>query len=112
MKPFRAKVLDTFINREHTHDGDTERDPIGAQSAVPRPVVAHNGNQITLNVGEVHTNGLRGPPPNRHQRRKNKKFNRMLSKRLEKDGTPASVEVLPDGGIHVSVKAEQQDKKE
>ncbi len=43
------------------------------------------------------------PAPNREARRKQKAFNRRLSHALEKDGTPARVEVLPDGGIHIHV---------
>lgn len=39
----------------------------------------------------------------RHERRRDKVFNRRLKKRLEKDGIPATIEVLPDGGIHVNV---------
>lgn len=43
----------------------------------------------------------------RRQRRTNEVLNRRLKRRLEKDGTPVNVEVLPDGGIHVTVKKEE-----
>ena len=98
MKPFRAKVLDAFINREHTHYGDSEGTTIAVQAA--------------QSAGEVLANDKAGPTPNRRQRRRNEKFNRMLSKRLKKDGVPATVTVQPDGGIHVDVKVEQEEKKE
>lgn len=51
------------------------------------------------------------PPPrqlSRKQRRVNEVFNRRLKRRVEKDGTPARVEVLPDGGIHVHVDTREQ----
>lgn len=41
------------------------------------------------------------PTLSRAQRRKNAVFNRRLERRLKKDGTPAKVTVLPDGGLHV-----------
>lgn len=50
------------------------------------------------------------PPPakkSRHDRRRDKAFNRRLKKRLEADGTPVNVEVLEDGGLHVTVKKEE-----
>lgn len=90
MKPYQARGVDFLANRQ-------------------KPV-STNGN-VTINAGAVHTNGMQGPAPNRRQRLKNEKFNRLLSKRLKKDGIPASVEVLPDGGLHVNVKVEQEEKE-
>jgi len=47
------------------------------------------------------------PKLNRAQRRKNELFNRKLQDRLAKDGTPAEVKLLDDGGIHVSLSKEE-----
>lgn len=49
------------------------------------------------------------PTLSRKQRQKNEAFSRRLSRRNERAGLNANVEVLPDGGIHVTVKG---DKKE
>lgn len=68
-------------------------------------------NDVTV---ELAPEALPAPPPDivvpqqpkqlsRKDRRRNEVFNRRLKKRIEKDGTPARVEVLPDGGIHVHV---------
>lgn len=48
------------------------------------------------------------PQANRHMRRKNKTFNKRLSRRLAKDKLPAKVEILPDGGIHVTVDTREE----
>lgn len=44
----------------------------------------------------------------RHERRKDKVFNRQLERRLQKDGVPATVELLPDGGVHVTVRKPEE----
>jgi hypothetical protein len=49
---------------------------------------------------------------NRAQRRRNAVFNRRLEARLKKDGTPAKVEILPDGGIHVTADAKKLKQEE
>ena len=61
---------------------------------------------------EAQLNAQPPPPgstPTRHQRRANQVFNERMAKRLKKDGTPAIVEVLPDGGIHIDITAERND---
>jgi hypothetical protein len=47
------------------------------------------------------------PTLNRKARRRNELFNRKLQERLAKDGTPAQVKVLDDGGLHVTVSKEE-----
>ena len=42
-------------------------------------------------------------PPNRAKRRELNVLNKKLAKRFKKDGTPATVTVQPDGGIHVNI---------
>jgi hypothetical protein len=45
--------------------------------------------------------------PNHKMRRVQASFNRKLARRLKKDGTNASVKIMPDGGVHIEVQAEQ-----
>jgi hypothetical protein len=52
------------------------------------------------------------PRPNHKQRRRQAAFNRKLSRKLKKMDVPASLEVLPDGGIHVHVGPEQDKPEE
>lgn len=39
---------------------------------------------------------------NRREKRRDAAFNRQLNRRLEKEKVPVKVEVLPDGGLHVT----------
>lgn len=43
------------------------------------------------------------PKLNHRQRRAQASFNRKMKRRLAKDGTPADVKILEDGGLHVHV---------
>lgn len=47
------------------------------------------------------------PKLSRAQRKRNEIFNRKLKRKLAKDGTPAQVELLPDGGVHVTLSKEE-----
>jgi hypothetical protein len=40
--------------------------------------------------------------PNHQQRRRNAAINRLLARRLAKEKVPVKVEILPDGGVHVT----------
>lgn len=84
MKPFRRQVLDAFVNKR----GEPPLTTTGGTSPEPPP---------------------QPPQANRHQRRKQGAFNRLLTRRLKKDGTNATVKVLPDGGIHIEAKASPED---
>lgn len=44
---------------------------------------------------------------NRKNRRAGQAFNRLLGRRLNKDGHGVSVKTMPDGGIHVTVKGDK-----
>lgn len=77
MKPFRARSLNFHTERALAQ----ERITVQAQAQTVN---------VPAKVG------------NRHQRRQRATLNRRLSARLKKDGTPAQVQVLDDGGIHVT----------
>ena len=53
-----------------------------------------------------------GVAPNRHSRRAQAVFNRRFAKRMKKEKLPVTIEVLPDGGIHVRVDGKQEPEGE
>jgi hypothetical protein len=75
MKSYRARALNNHIERAIHRERVTAQ----VQAQTPAPKVG-----------------------NRRQRRQMEVLNRRLASRLKKDGTPATVKVLDDGGIHVS----------
>lgn len=88
MKAYRRAMLAHWDRTLDMQRAQQRAAPLNVQSS-PQPAPA------------VHAK------PNRHQRRRNQLFNRKLSEKLAKDGTPASVEILPDGGLHVKVSKEE-----
>jgi hypothetical protein len=52
------------------------------------------------------------PQPDRHTRRTNKVFNRRLKRALKKDNSAVEVEILADGGIHVTVDTREDSGEE
>jgi hypothetical protein len=42
------------------------------------------------------------PTPNRKQKRRQAVFTKHLARRLAKEKVPVKIEVLPDGGLHVT----------
>ena len=77
MKPYRAKALNFHTERAIS-------------------------NERAVATAQAQTAGVAPKGGNHHQRRQREVLNRRLSTRLKKDGTPAKVQVLDDGGIHVT----------
>lgn len=84
MKSFRLKAVITLTQMQAQAQARAKQE----QAAAPKP-----------------------QGPSRKQRRYNALFNRKLSERMKKDQLPATIEVLPDGGLHVTVDGRTEEKR-
>ena len=72
-----------------------------------RKHLAHVDNRMSMSAAAPTLPPQPKATPNRKQRRLNAVFNRKIKARLAKDKTPAQVEVLPDGGVHITLKKDE-----